>query len=149
MPHRREGAPWRPTSQQKAVIEAAGECGLKRTISAVCEEGGVSRFTFYHWLKHDPDFAAVWDKVWYGQVRVHLPGVVAAQIVKAYEGDTAAARLVVDLSGVIKQKLEHSGIDGGPIQVEAISNLEAARRLAFMLNSAAVETESKDEDDAG
>lgn len=38
--------------------------------------------------------------------------------------------------GMFKDQVEHSGPNGGPIQVDDISNTEAARRIAFMLSAA-------------
>ena len=38
-----------------------------------------------------------------------MPTIVSAMIAKARKGDTAAARLVAELAGVMKQVIEHSG----------------------------------------
>jgi len=39
--------------------------------------------------------------------------------------------------GMFTDKVEHTGKDGGPIEMKAVSDLELARRVAFLLNSAA------------
>ena len=100
---------WRPTTKQRAVLEAASELGLRRSVVLVCNEAGVSRESFYKWLRDDEQFREAWEQVYHGAVRKHLPGVVAAMVERAQSGDVAAARLIADLSGVIKQKVEQSG----------------------------------------
>ena len=40
--------------------------------------------------------------------------------------------------GMFKERVEHTGKDGGPIEVESLSDLEAAKRIAFLLTKAAV-----------
>lgn len=110
---------WRPTPKQRAVLEAATEAGIRRSITAVCNEAGVSRDAFYKWLR-DENFQRAWDDVWHGAIRRHLPGVVAATIERAQSGDVAAARLIAELAGVFKQKHEHSGTDGAPLRIETI-----------------------------
>lgn len=90
---------WRPTKKQAAMLTAASEAGLNRTITAVCEEAGVARPTFYRWLD-DPHFKREWENAWYGATRRHMPGVVAAQIDAALKGDTAAATFVARMAGL-------------------------------------------------
>ena len=96
--------------QQRKVLETAMEPGIGRNIVAVCDAAGVPRSTFYRWLEDD-EFRDAWNDAWYGSVRRHMPGVVAAMIEKAQSGDVAAGRLVADLAGVIisKSQQEQSG----------------------------------------
>jgi AcrR family transcriptional regulator len=103
------GTTWRPTARQAKVLEAASLAGVGRTITAICEEAGVPARTFYNWLRDDPDFKTAWEDSWRVSLKRHLPGVIAAQIDRAINGDTKAARLLADVAGLIKQKLEHSG----------------------------------------
>lgn len=59
---------------------------------------------------------------------------VTVDKVKFKLGDKRAA--LVDLGkhlGMFVEKHEHTGKDGGPIQTEVMSDLEVARRLAFLL----------------
>lgn len=49
---------------------------------------------------------------------------------------------LVDLGrhyGLFKDKVEHTGKDGGPIETKEVSDLEAARRMAYLLSLAADE----------
>ena len=49
---------WIPNPKQSAVLEAAQEAGLNRSISAICEVAGVDRKSFYNWMKKDDEFKA-------------------------------------------------------------------------------------------
>ncbi len=99
---------WTPTPKQAAVLEAAQEAGLNRSISAICEAAAVDRKSFYRWLKADPDFKSAWEELWQGSIRRQMNGVVAAMIARALVGDVPAARLVADLAGVTltRQRIE-------------------------------------------
>ena len=103
------GTIWRPKPKQRAVLEAAQKAGIDRSITAVCEDAGVPRTTFYRWLDNDAGFGAAWNGVWHGAIERHMPTIVSAMIMKARKGDTAAARLIAELAGVMKQVVEHQG----------------------------------------
>lgn len=45
--------------------------------------------------------------------------------------------------GMLKDRVEHSGPNGGPIKTEDISMVDAARRIAFMMSAAVQEIETK------
>lgn len=108
---------WRPTRKQAAVLQAAQEAGLNRTITKVCEEAGVPRTRFYKWLNKDPNFKRAWEDVWYGTVRRHLPGAIQALAQRAQSGDVQAIKLMAELAGVYKEKkgVELSTRDGQPL----------------------------------
>ena len=97
------GTDERLTPRQLAVLEAASEAGMKRTIVAVCQECRVPRSRFYDWLNKNEAFRAAWEAAWHGTIRRHLPGIVAAQLHKALDGDTVAARLLMEAAGVLDQ----------------------------------------------
>lgn len=97
---------WTPTPKQAAVLEAGQEAGLNHSISAICEAAGVDRKSFYNWINRDQNFKTAWENIWAHSIRRHMPGVVAAMIAKAQDGDVPAARLVADLAGVTRQRLE-------------------------------------------
>ena len=103
-----KSAEWEPTPKQAALLEVAQNPGLKRTVSAVCEEAGVDRSSFYSWIK-DPNFKAAWEESWHLAIKRQMSGVVAAQVNQALDGDTAAARFLADLAGMMKVKSEQSG----------------------------------------
>ena len=103
---------WKPSPKQQAVLEAAHGQGVNRTISAVCQEAGVDRTSFYKWMREDPGFVKAWDAVWYGTVRRHLPGAIQALAQKAQEGDVPAIKLLTELAGIYRDRkeLESKGV---------------------------------------
>jgi hypothetical protein len=90
---------WKPRPKQKKLLEAAQVPELNRTVTAICDEAGIKRNTFYTWIKKDEDFRNAWNEVWEWAIDRHMPSVVAAQLKKAQGGDTYAARYLSDLSG--------------------------------------------------
>ena len=120
---------WVPTPKQAAVLEAAQEAGLNRSISAICESAGVDRTGFYRWLHKDPQFAAAWEDVWHGTIKRHLPGVVAAVIAKAQDGDIPAARLVADLAGVLMTRMDARFQHDGKVTVDTQGGTQVLERF--------------------
>lgn len=116
---------WAPTPKQAAALEAAQEAGLNRSITTICEAAGVDRRGFYRWLEKDPDFRAAWDDIWRGGLRRHMPGVVAAMVAKAQDGDVPAGRLLADMAGLTKQRFEADIRHGGTVT----HDYSAAQRL--------------------
>jgi hypothetical protein len=102
---------WKPTPRQRRVLEAAQKVGLDRTITAVCNEAGVNRRTFYRWLEKNKDFHDAWDNVWRRTITKYMPSVVAAMASKAKKGNVSAAKLLADLSGKLTKQFEltHKG----------------------------------------
>ena len=45
--------------------------------------------------------------------------------------------------GMFKDRVEHTGADGGPIKTEDVSRIEAARRIAFALTAAVQDIDKK------
>ncbi len=97
---------WKPKPKQKKLLEAAQTPGLKRTISAICKEAGIVAKTFYNWLEKDEDFRNAWHSVWEWQIDRYMPSVVSAQVKKAQDGSTQAARYLSDVSGKMVKKLD-------------------------------------------
>ena len=100
--------------KQRELLEVAQNVGLNRNITVVCEEAGVPRRNFYNWLERDPDFREAWETVWYGTIKKHMPGVLSAVVKQAQGGVVQAARLLADISGIIKQKIALGGDDTLP-----------------------------------
>lgn len=129
-----------PTTQQKAtltanqiaVLECALEPGTKRNIKAICSAAGVDRTRFYAWLKECPEFADAWANLWKDVISRHLPGIMASMVDKAQDGDVAAARLVVDVAGIIIRK---STIDVNWREEARKAGLDDAALFEQMVNS--------------
>lgn len=144
---------WIPRPQQAKVLEAALEApgGKGRTILETCKEAGVPPRTFYNWMRDDPGFKAAWNQLHRQALSRCLPGVAAAQIHKALEGDTRAAELVFKAAGQLSSKVELAGAHGGPVRVQTDARIrpdpsEAAAILAA-LRSAGVAPKFTDHPD--
>lgn len=122
---------WTPTEKQLLVLEAAREIGLQRSISAVAVETGVSRQTIYKWFKDCPEFKAAWDDIPHKLLSNHLPGVYAALIRKAIDGDVQAIKLALEVTGkyvpaVQRHEVKHEGqIDLTCLSDDDLRGLEA------------------------
>jgi AcrR family transcriptional regulator len=103
-----DGTPPALTPRQHAMLEAALNVGFLRSLTDICNEAGVPRRTFYNWLKDDT-FRAAWEGLWRQSVQRNLPGVMAAMVHRAMQGDVAAGRLLSELAGILKQQGEVSG----------------------------------------
>ena len=91
--------------KQKKLLRAAQTPGLNRTITALCEEVGINRTTFYNWMDKDEDFKKAWNEVWEWAIDQYMASVVAAQVKEAQDGSTPAAKYLADLSGKMKRDL--------------------------------------------
>ena len=99
-----KGKPWIPTPKQAAVMEAALKVGVRRTIVDICKDADVSRQSFYEWLREDDDFRDAWANLWKRAIERSLSPVIVAMAHKAANGDVAAARLIVDIAGIVSRK---------------------------------------------
>jgi hypothetical protein len=116
------------------VIKAVGAIGGSQVEMAV--EIGVARTTMLGWAKIHPEFQTALKEaeelalVWWeraGRVNMTRPGFnVTAWIFNVknrFKGD------YVDVN-----RTEHTGREGGPIEVQHRTPTEMARRMAFMMN---------------
>lgn len=113
------------------VLEAAREIGLQRSISAVAIEAGVNRVTIHKWFRDDPDFKAAWEDIPNKLLSNHLPGIYAALIRKAVDGDVQAIKLALEVTGkytpaVQRHEVKHEGqIDLTCLSEDDLRGLEA------------------------
>jgi hypothetical protein len=122
---------WTPTDKQLLVLDTAREIGLQRSISAVAIESGVSRITIHKWLREDADFKEAWQDIPNKLLSNHLPGIYAALIRKAVDGDVQAIKLALEVTGkytpaVQRHEVKHEGqIDLTCLSEDDLRGLEA------------------------
>ncbi len=135
----------RPTKYQKAYCEKVIECLAEgHSVTAFAGRIGVARSTIFKWATEIPEFS---DALKVGQAKAtgFWEGILV-KIAKDGGGNATAAifglknRAGDDWSDKTVQ--EHTGPDGGPVQVENLSTVEAARRIAFVLAKAAIATDA-------
>lgn len=110
------GANWKPTKAQERLLNAAQDPELYKNITELCQQTKTPRRTFYNWLQYSPEFKSYWENLWKGSISGSLPSIINAQIDRAEKGDTKAARLLVELMGLLKQQYVHSGGEN-PIEI--------------------------------
>ncbi|MGN0451075.1 MAG: phBC6A51 family helix-turn-helix protein [Acutalibacteraceae bacterium] len=109
-----------PKQKQMAEMLANPE-NEHNTISAICEELGISRNTYYSiWLK-DEKFMAYVNELVERYTDSELASVWRVLIDKCLEGNVNAIKLFFELKGKYKQKVE---LDGGVVFITGEDKLE-------------------------
>ena len=95
-----EVSDWRPTKKQAAFLIALSQIGLNRTVRAVCEEANVHPSTYYEWIK-DQSFLDACGEVARRIIQTAVPMTLSAMGQKAADGNTSAARLILQTAGMV------------------------------------------------
>lgn len=102
---------------------------------------GIARDTFLQWESDHPGFSAAVKR---GEAArtLHLE----QDLLSAPDSPTVTSRIFALKNACPdewrdRQSLEHTGKDGGPIKTQDISDLELARRAAFLLSKAEKEVD--------
>jgi len=112
---------WAPTPKQMALLNTVQDLEVGASITEICEAAGVSRDSFYRWMKEDADFRDLWAGMWQQAGEFYMPRIVMVMARKAInEGDVAAAAFVAKVTGHDKQRIEHTGAGGGPVRMQAV-----------------------------
>ena len=130
------------------------------TVAGACKAAKIGRSTAYEWRGKDEDFAAAWDEALEDgtdalEDEAKRRGADGVDEPVFYQGKQVSTvtkysdtLLMFLLKGrrpeKFKDRHEHTGADGGPIETREMSNLEFARRVAFVLAQGI-----KDDDAAG
>lgn len=119
---------------KKAFVASLGDSG---NVSAASAAAQISRQTAYEWRADDEAFAAQWD----AEVEAGLDKLELAATGRALEtSDTLAIFLLKSKRRAVfgdQSRIEHTGANGGPIQVtEVPTDAERASELAAILKAA-------------
>lgn len=135
------------------------------TVAAAAKAADYARSTVYVYKENDPEFRQRWEDA----LAIHLEsmerecdrrGRDGVDKPVFYKGEKVATvkdysdtLLIFRMKGLAPEKyrdrIEHTGADGGPIETKETGDLELARKLAFILESAARNiTPSNDTGDA-
>jgi len=107
--------------------------------------------TIYRWLLTHADFCKMYERARGDQADTHADEIV---YIADTEEDSNRARVRIDARKWVAAKLkprkygdltkvEHTGADGGPVDVK-VSDLEMARRVAYMLGRATAKTPTRE-----
>jgi hypothetical protein len=137
----------RPTSYTEEVADSLCEhIALGMSLRSFCALDGSPRVpTVYRWLQSNPEFRERYARAREDQAETHADEIVS---IADLAEDVNKARLQIDarkwVAAKLKpkkygetQKIEHTGADGGAIEMKQANDLEMARRVAFMLSRAA------------
>jgi hypothetical protein len=115
------------TGRQIKIAQILADPSETRTIKAMCEDEGVPRRTFYHWMekKEFIDFVnSLIDKY----MDAELASIWAALARKARTGDTHAIKLFFEMKGKYKSVTEVNH------NFDNLSDEEREKRLQELLN---------------
>lgn len=149
----------RTTRTDKKVADFLAALCEGASISKACAASGVARRTVYDWRHADKDFASAWDEAVEAgtdvledeAVRRAVEGVdepvfyqgQQCGLVRKYSDTLLMFMLKGRRGEKFRDRHEHSGPGGGPIETSDVGLNELARRLAFVLAQGAAGTKSK------
>ena len=96
------------TGKKRHLAEILVNPDFDGSISDACTEAGISRTTFYNWLR-DPKFKGALDAAIDDYSDSELAHIWRALIKKAESGSVEAAKLYFELKGKYKQQVNISG----------------------------------------
>jgi transposase-like protein len=145
----------RTPEKEAAFLDALAETA---SVTRACETAGIARRTAYDWRDADPEFAKAWDAA----VQLGTEALEDEAVRRAHHGTDEAVFYQGAECGTVRRysdtllifllkarrpekyrervSAELTGKDGGPIQTENLSDLEVARRVAFLLSRATQQT---------
>ena len=90
------------------------------SVKHACEVSGIGRKTVYLWRSQDGDFAEAWDEAIESGVErledeAYRRALVGSDTLMIFLLKAKRPKVYAD-----KQRLEHTGADGGPLQIQAI-----------------------------
>ena len=111
---------YQPTTAEQKLLEVllTPECRGKSKTD-ICQIAGISRQTYYDAFKK-PGFVAHYEAQARDLVREAVGPVVNAFVKEAKKGSYPHGKVVLEMAGLYaeRQKIEHMGNAGGPIQVQ-------------------------------
>ena len=118
------------TPEKRAKFLAELAAGM--SVGAACRSARISRTPAYAWRNDDAEFAAAWDSA----IEEGTDELEDVLFKRASGADTTAAIFLLKARrpNKYRERIEHPGKDGGPIETK--SEIELGRRVAFVLTKA-------------
>ena len=120
----------RTPKNREAFLDALGE-GL--SIAAACRRAGISRVAAYAWRNDEEEFRAAWDEA----VEEGTDLLEDAAIERARDASDTLMIFLLKARRPDKfkdrAKVEHSGPNDGPIEINDVTDLDRAKALAALM----------------
>lgn len=112
--------------KQRQAIRLLVDYDNAMTYEEIASEVGVSARTLWAWRNKDEDFIAAKTKLAEEGLIKYIDKVNKALVKNAMEGNSRHIEIFYKRLGKLKDKLELTGEDGGPIEIDAKAELERA-----------------------
>ena len=109
-----------PTNAESKLLEIMLSPELHGlNVTEICQYAGVSRQTYYDAFKK-PEFVAYYQDRSKDLVKAAVGPVINAFLKAAKDGSYPHGKVILEMAGLYseRQKIEHMGANGGPIQVQ-------------------------------
>jgi hypothetical protein len=116
-PEKLDHKPWMPQPKQIKMIELLIDLDDRRNKEEKCKEVGISRRTLYNWFQ-DANFVAYMNNRLELSTDAELVDMWRSLKSVAKRGNVQALRTYFELKGKLRNQMEVTGKDGGPIETQ-------------------------------
>jgi len=145
-----QGEEYTPTRKEERLIEALlNPNNREKTITEVCDIAGCNRRTYYRAFEK-PGFVELYRKRAKALASKYLGQVMNAFVREAAKGSFQHGKVILEMAEVYKEtsRQEHTGKDGGPIEVVSrISGLSDEEKKKLIQQAAEALEDLKDAKD--
>lgn len=123
---------YKPTPAEKKLLEVLLNPQYRmKSIVDICRIAEINRSTYYDAFAK-PGFVELYKQKSMELVKQQVAPVINAFVAEAKRGSFQHGKVLLEMADLYSEKkqLEHTGRDGGPIQIEEMSAEERAARIA-------------------
>jgi hypothetical protein len=122
---------YQPTTAEKKLLEVLLDPRYRmKSITDICSIAQIGRTTYYEAFSK-PQFVEIYKQRSIELVKQQVAPVINAFVQEAKRGSFQHGKVLLEMADLYSEKkqLEHTGKDGGPIQIEEMSAEERAARI--------------------
>ena len=123
---------YKPTPSEEKLLEVLlNPQHRMKSITDICKIAEISRTTYYEAFSK-PQFVEIYKQRSIELVKQQVAPVINAFVQEAKRGSFQHGKVLLEMADLYSEKkqFEHTGRDGGPIQIEEMSAEERAARIA-------------------
>jgi hypothetical protein len=104
-----------------------------KSITDICNMAKISRMTYYRAFKK-PEFTEVYNNKSKDLIKQAVAPVINTFIREAQRGSFQHGKVILEMAGIYteKQQMEHTGKDGGPIEIKTMKDEEIDQQIQEM-----------------